>query len=259
MSSPIEVTACAGFGTLAGIVSGFLGIGGGLILPPLLVFVLGFEQHRAQGISLAALLPPVGLPAVLAYRKAGVLVDVKLVTVLVLGFAFGGVGGAWAAQQIPARQLGWCFAAYLAVAAWHEVRSKSLEAGRDTVPPPATRPSVWRGLPIGLVAGVASGLLGIGGGLVALPLLRRGGHLGRLEAQATTLALMLPPIGLPAVLVYAREQGSLQLPLLGAVAAGFALGSGAGAHLAGRVNERTAARIYAGFLVVTAAVFLVRR
>ncbi|MBK6695957.1 MAG: sulfite exporter TauE/SafE family protein [Myxococcales bacterium] len=75
MSSPFELIASGAFGVASGVLAGFLGIGGGAILPPLLVFALGIEQHRAQGISLAALLPPVGLPAVLAYRKSGVRVS----------------------------------------------------------------------------------------------------------------------------------------------------------------------------------------
>jgi uncharacterized membrane protein YfcA len=109
-----------------------------------------------------------------------------------------------------------------------------------------------------VLAGILSGLLGVGGGLVALPLLRRFGHLGRLEAQATTLAMLLPPIGLPAVYVYAKEEGGLPWELLGAVAVGFSLGSGLGARMAGRVNERAAAMIYAAFLVVMAVVLVTR-
>ncbi len=114
----------------------------------------------------------------------------------------------------------------------------------------------WLGIPIGAAAGVMSGLLGVGGGLVALPLLRRFGGLGRLEAQATTLAMLLPPIGLPAVYMYAREEGGLPWALLAAVAMGFALGAGGGAYLAGRVNARAAAVVYASFLALMAIVLV---
>lgn len=102
-----------------------------------------------------------------------------------------------------------------------------------------------------------SGLLGVGGGLVALPLLRKFGRLGRLEAQATTLAMMLPPVGLPAVYVYAKEQGGLPWELLGAVAVGFTLGAGVGARVAGRVTPRTATVVYAGFLALMALVLVI--
>jgi uncharacterized membrane protein YfcA len=253
MSSPFEIIASGAFGITAGTLSGFLGIGGGAILAPLLVFVLGIEQHRAQGISLAALLPPVGLPAVLAYRRSGVRIAVKLVVMLIVGFVVGVLGGAWLAHRVASRELRWAFAAFLAFAAWRAALAKppnDADAAPDV--------HAWFGLPIGVVAGIMSGLLGVGGGLVALPLLRRFGRLGRLEAQATTLAMMLPPIGLPAVFVYAKEQGGLPWELLGSVAVGFALGAGLGAQVAGRVNARIAKVVYATFLGIMALVLVVR-
>lgn len=256
MSPALEVIASGGFGIVAGLLSGFLGIGGGAILTPLLVFALGIEQHRAQGISLAALLPPVGLPAVLAYRKSGVHIDAMLVVLLVAGFVIGTVGGAWSAHRVPSRELRWCFAAFLAITAVHTAFFVKPAEEADAAPP--HRVPAWLGVAIGLLAGAMSGLLGVGGGLVALPLLRRFGRLGRLEAQATTLAMLLPPIGLPAVIVYAREQGGLPWPLLGAVAVGFALGAWPGARLAGRVDAHRAARVYAGFLALLAVVLVVR-
>ena len=88
-------------------------------------------------------------------------------------------------------------------------------------------------------------------------MLRRFLHLGRLEAQATTLAMMLPPIGLPAVYVYAREQGGLPWELLGAVAVGFVIGAGGGARLTSRVNTHSATLVYAAFLVVMAITLVV--
>ena len=78
------------------------------------------------------------------------------------------------------------------------------------------------------------------------------------RATAVTLAMMLPPIGLPAVYVYAKEQGGLPWDLLGAVALGFALGAGVGARIAGRVNARTATILYAGFLAVMALALVIR-
>lgn len=253
--STFDVIASGGFGLVAGTLSGFLGIGGGALLPPLLVFTLGIEQHRAQGISLAALLPPVGLPAVLAYRKSGVRMLVPLVAALAVGFASGAYGGAWLAHRIPSRELRWSFAAFLIVAAWNALsRARDLASGEER--PGA--PSAWLGLPIGIAAGAMSGLLGIGGGLVAVPLLRRVARLGRLEATATTLAMMLPPIALPAVFVYAREQGGLPWSMLVAVSVGFAAGGAIGARLSGRVNERVATYLYAGILVVMAVLLVAR-
>lgn len=138
MSSLFEIVASGGFGIAGGVLSGFLGIGGGAILPPLLVFTLGVDQHRAQGISLAALLPPVALPAVLAYRKSGIRVGVNLVLTLIVGFMVGVLGGAWLAHRVSSRELRWAFAAFLALSAWHGVLAKpgnGSDAAADVDPP----------------------------------------------------------------------------------------------------------------------------
>ncbi len=64
-------------GLAAGILSGLVGIGGGIIIVPALVYFLGFNQHEAQGTSLGLLLPPVGILAVMNYYKKGFL-DIKV-------------------------------------------------------------------------------------------------------------------------------------------------------------------------------------
>ena len=58
-------------GLLAGILSGIVGIGGGLIMIPMLILFLGLSQHSAQGTSLAVMLPPIGILAAMNYYKAG--------------------------------------------------------------------------------------------------------------------------------------------------------------------------------------------
>ncbi len=263
MTPTLELILTGAFGALAGTLSGFLGIGGGAVLAPLLVLAFHTEQHRAQGISLAALVPPVGLPAVLTYRRAGVTVRARLVGFLVLGFLGGAALGAYVAHRLPTRELGWLFAAFLGVSAIRAVLAARSSGARDAAlslagaEAPAPVPALV-GLGIGLTAGTMSGLLGVGGGLVALPLLRRFGGLGRLEAQATTLAMMLPPIGLPAVLVYSQEQGGLPWLQLAAVGVGFAAGAAIGAYGAGRVPERMANRAYAVFLAIMAVVLVAR-
>jgi len=78
-------------GLLAGFLSGILGIGGGVVMVPLLLLV-GFTQHQAQGTSLAVMLPPVTLLAVLQYSKAGH-VDWKMALVISATFIIGGLFG----------------------------------------------------------------------------------------------------------------------------------------------------------------------
>lgn len=81
-------------GLFAGIASGFVGVGGGLILVPAMMAFLGLGQHAAQGTSLAMMLPPVGILAVLQYHKAG---EVHWAYAAVLCVTF--VAGAWAGSK----------------------------------------------------------------------------------------------------------------------------------------------------------------
>jgi uncharacterized membrane protein YfcA len=92
MSFPIALPLL-GIGLGIGIISGMVGIGGGILVIPTLVLLFGFSQERANGTSLAMLLPPIGIFAVLAYQKGGN-IDWKTAMLLAAGFAVGAfVGG----------------------------------------------------------------------------------------------------------------------------------------------------------------------
>ncbi len=89
-----------GLGLIAGIASGILGIGGGTILIPAMVFLFGLTQHQAQGTTLALMVPPIGLLAAMRYYQSG---NVKLgmAAFICLGFFFGGLIGASLVQNVP--------------------------------------------------------------------------------------------------------------------------------------------------------------
>lgn len=76
-------------GVFAGVLSGLVGVGGGIIVVPALVLLLGFSQKEAQGTSLGLLLLPVGILAVINYYKAGY-IDLKVVGIMALAFVVGG-------------------------------------------------------------------------------------------------------------------------------------------------------------------------
>jgi hypothetical protein len=87
-------------GLVVGVLSGIVGIGGGILIIPALVYLFHMNQHKAQGTSLTALLLPVGGLAFWEYYKAGN-VDIKAGLLIALGFFVGGYfGGLWA-QHIP--------------------------------------------------------------------------------------------------------------------------------------------------------------
>lgn len=86
-------------GLLVGMVSGVVGIGGGILFVPALVWFLGMDQHKAQGTSLGALLAPVGILAFYEYYRKGN-ADLRVALLLAIGFLVGGYFGAVGAQHI---------------------------------------------------------------------------------------------------------------------------------------------------------------
>ena len=87
-------------GVVAGMASGLIGIGGGIIVVPVLIYIFGFSQHAAQGTTLAMLIPPIGLLAVWAYYKQGY-ANIPVAGLICLGFVFGGYFGAKLAIGFP--------------------------------------------------------------------------------------------------------------------------------------------------------------
>ncbi len=86
-------------GLIAGILSGLIGIGGGTIIVPALVFLFGFSQHLAQGTTLALLVPPIGILAALTYYRQGY-VDLHVAALICIGFFLGGLLGAKLATHL---------------------------------------------------------------------------------------------------------------------------------------------------------------
>lgn len=103
-------------GLLTGFLAGMLGIGGGIIVIPALVMLFGFSQQAAQGTSLAMMLPPVGILAVISYYKAGH-VDLKIAAILAVVFIIGSVFGSKLAVKIPQDVLKKIFGGFLLLVA----------------------------------------------------------------------------------------------------------------------------------------------
>jgi uncharacterized protein len=101
-------------GLVVGLVSGVVGIGGGVLFIPALVWLFGMNQHKAQGTSLGALLAPVGIFAFLEYYRKGN-ADFHIALLLAAGFLIGGYFGAVGAQYIPEIWLRRIFAVMLVV------------------------------------------------------------------------------------------------------------------------------------------------
>jgi uncharacterized protein len=99
-------------GFAVGVVSGIIGIGGGILLIPALIWLLGMSQRKAQGTSLAALLLPVGIFAFWTYYREGN-ADLRVGLLIAAGFAVGGLFGGFGAQYVPELWLRRIFAVVL--------------------------------------------------------------------------------------------------------------------------------------------------
>ena len=99
-------------GLAAGVLSGVIGIGGGIVIVPALVFFVGFSQRTAQGTSLAILLLPIGLLGVMQFYKAGY-VDVKVTAIIAMAFFVGSYFGSRIALTVSQDILKKCFGVLL--------------------------------------------------------------------------------------------------------------------------------------------------
>ena len=108
--------AYVALGLAAGVFSGFMGLGGGLLLTPALVYLFGLTQHQAQGTSLAVMVPPITLLAALRYYYSGN-VKLNIAIFIALGFMAGGLIGAQIVQAVPDMVLKKVFGAILLIVA----------------------------------------------------------------------------------------------------------------------------------------------
>jgi hypothetical protein len=148
-----------------------------------------------------------------------------------------------------------------------EVRSGTFSFTKDTVvQADALNPTIAPEPPnvpwyvifiVGLVAGVASGMFGIGGGAVIVPALVAILHYDQKLAVGTSLGALLLPVGLPGVLRYESE-GVLDLPVAGLVAVGLLLGAVVGAKIALGLPSKTVKRLYGLFLLFVALRFILQ-
>lgn len=99
-----EVIVLLVIGLLGGFVAGSLGVGGGIIIVPSLIFLLGLTQHQAQGTSLAMMLAPIGILAAINYYREGH-INVGYAIILMIVFIVGGYLGSLFAINLPATAL----------------------------------------------------------------------------------------------------------------------------------------------------------
>jgi uncharacterized protein len=236
-------------GLVVGTLVGLLGIGGGVVLVPAMVYLLHFDQHLAQGTSLFILLPPIGLGALRGYWKNGQ-VDLRSGINCAIGFLLGGYVGGRIAVPMPSVYLKGIFGFFLMLSAALLWAKTGRPATAQEQKPEQRHESIGRTLGIFLIAvfsGVAAGMVGIGGGVLLVPLLGLLFGFSQHRAQGTSLVALIPPTGLLAFLTYANagyvswKTGFLLIP-------GVFLGGILGAKLARRLNPKAMRKLFAALM-----------
>ncbi|MFI5282363.1 MAG: sulfite exporter TauE/SafE family protein [Candidatus Dormibacterales bacterium] len=190
-------------GGVAGLAGGLLGVGGGFVMVPLQTMLAGRSQHRASGTSLAAIIPIALVGAATYYFGSNTpQTDVTVAVVLGAGAAAGALIGALAACRVSDAGLRVLVAVLLVGVGLKEV----YDAAGGTAPQlvgtavPDLPPSDLAFIAVGgLGIGVLSGLTGVGGGILVVPLLTLGFGIGQRVAQGTSLLAILPAVAIGAV------------------------------------------------------------
>lgn len=173
-------------GVIVGFFSGLFGVGGGIVLVPLLIVVMGYGQRRASGTSLAAVLPT-AVAGMVSYASHGS-VDWIAGGILAAGAVAGTLVGTWLLHHTHQKALRWIFIVFLLLIAARLFflipdRSVSLDF------------TLWvivALVGLGVVTGILSGMLGIGGGVFIVPALMLGFGVGDLIAKGTSLLMIIP-------------------------------------------------------------------
>lgn len=256
--SPLfQFFAGLGSGLGGGFLAGLFGVGGGIVLIPLLGFFLGLNQHQAQGVTLVALLLPYGLPAAIHFHSRGIPIHWRLVAMMMMGFLPAGWVGAALANHIPEGPLRWGFIGFILVLSAKTYYQKTQIQNDSTEETSIPNRWPWRGLLIGCLGGLTAGLLGIGGAVIMIPLMTIWLRLPQHQAQLASMVLLIPPIGLPAVLEYAKHQ-LFPWIVIGGLAIGFLGGAYVGARIATRIAGLRLKRIFAGVMVLMAILLAIR-
>lgn len=232
-------------GALAGLLSGLFGIGGGLIIVPMLTGLLKLEHRVAVGTSLAAIVFP-ALAGVYGYLQHG---EVNWLAGLIIAVASacGTVLGGWIANRVSTVFLKWIFVVFLIIGAIQLILEAPSRHGVLH-----WNPGVVVGfLILGLVAGTAARLVGIGGGIIMVPAMIVLFGMNDLVAKGTSLLAMIPASITGTTSNYRQAKLDVKAALgVGIVAACTSL---AGVALAAALNARAAGWTLAVFIVIMAA------
>jgi len=234
--------AFAVIGLAAGFLSGLFGVGGGILIVPALVLAARFDQRLASGTSLAAIVPT-SLVGVTSYALSG---SIDLLAAILL--AAGAIGGAQLGShllaRLPKRAIQWGFIVFILVvivSLFLVIPSREAEIHMTVLSGAAL-------VGLGLVVGVLSGILGIGGGVVIVPMLIVLFGASDLVAKGTSLLVMVPTAISGTIGNSIRK--NVDLPAAAVIGLAACTTTALGALVAGLVSPQAANILFAVFLAL---------
>lgn len=228
-------------GMLVGVLSGMFGIGGGTVIVPALVW-LGLSQRNAAATSMLAIVPT-AISGVVSYAAGGN-VDWLAAALLFCGMFVGGQVGSWLLSRLPELVLRWIFVAFLVFVVINQV---SFVPSRDHQIAMSVTTGICLAL-LGVIIGTLAGLLGIGGGALAVPSLSMLFGASDLVARGTSLLAMFPNSITTSAANLKRRLAHVKTALIIGVTASVT--APLGTWIAGEVSPRVGAIMFACYLCV---------
>ncbi|HVM08657.1 MAG TPA: sulfite exporter TauE/SafE family protein [Acidimicrobiales bacterium] len=246
--SKLAQTILVGLG--AGFLSGLFGVGGGILIVPALVLVLGITQRLAHGTSLAAVLPIAvsGLVGFAVEDSA----DWPVAAALVSGAMVGAVIGTAALQKLSAKALARGFAIVLVLSAARLALDSSDGSGRSDL----TIVAIVGLALVGLLSGTLAGLLGVGGGVVMVPAMIILFGIPAAVAKGTSLAVIIPT----SVVATQRNlrNGNADLPTAAAVGIAGIVSAYLASKISVGLDEQVSNALFGALLAFVAVRMFVR-
>ena len=245
-----EWAALVVVGLIGGFLSGSFGVGGGIVMVPLLIWLTGMDQRRASATSLAAIVPSVVIGSIgyLAHNE----VDLVAALALAVGTVPGALLGTRLLRILPLPALRWGFVALLVVIALRLILVET-DRGGDV---PLNAVTIILLVIVGVLTGIASGLFGVGGGVIMVPVLVAGFGAGDLVAKGTSLVAMIASSTVGTVANSRAKLVDLRAAFV--VGAGGVAASYLGVLVALAMPARLSAILFGALLLVTAAQLSVR-
>jgi uncharacterized membrane protein YfcA len=236
-------------GLVAGFLSGLFGVGGGILIVPVLVLAMRMDQRLAHGTSLAAVLP-IAVSGVIGFALEDS-VDWAVAGALIAGAMVGAVIGTHWLHKLPTDVLAYAFSTVLLLSAARLVLDHSSATGRG----PLGVLGVGGMVALGLLSGTLAGLLGVGGGVVMVPAMIILLGIPGAVAKGTSLAVIIPT-SIVATVRNTRK-GNADLGVAAAVGLAGVVSAYGASKVSVGLDEKASSLLFAALLTIVSVRMIV--